>query len=63
MEISKVLNHQLAKPSHIVKIEDKVNELRLKKDSAVMRYSFSQDDILSQYGTIESFLDALKNQG
>lgn len=63
MNIYKVLNNQLAKPSHIVKVEDKNNGLRLKKESAIMRYAYSQNDILNEFGTIESFINYLQKQG
>lgn len=63
MNISDVLKNQLAKPSHIVKITDKVNGLRLKKESGLMRYSFSETDILEEYETIEKFIQHLQQKG
>ncbi len=63
MNIRNVLEHQLSKPSHIVKIEDKENGLRLKKESAVMRYAYSLQDINTMFGSIDNFLSHLAKQG
>jgi len=63
MNIRNVLENQLSKPSHIVKIEDKANGLRLKKESAVMRYAYSLQDINTIFGSIDSFLSHLTKQG
>lgn len=63
MNISDVLKNQLSKPSHIVKITDKVNGLRLKKASGLMRYSYSENEILEEFETIENFIQNLQQNG
>lgn len=63
MNIRNVLDHQLSKPSHIVKVEDKENNLRLKKDTALMRYAYSYEDLLNDFGSLDNFLNELAKRG
>ncbi|TDQ22751.1 hypothetical protein [Tenacibaculum caenipelagi] len=63
MNIRNVLEHELKKPSRVVKITDKENGLRLKKDSASMRYAYSLQDINEIFGSIDHFLSHLAEQG
>lgn len=63
MNIRDVLNHQLNKPSHIVKVVDKANDLRLVKNSRLMRYAYSLKDIENEFSSIENFLNQLINKG
>ena len=63
MNIRNVIEHELKKPSHIVKVSDKENGLRLKKDNALMRYAYSLQDITESFGTIDNFLSHLVEQG
>ena len=63
MNIRNVIEHELKKPSHIVKVSDKENGLRLKKDNALMRYAYSLQDITEAFGTIDNFLSHLAEQG
>lgn len=63
MNIRNTLNHQLNKPSHIVKVVDKANDLRLVKNSRLMRYAYSLQDIKKEFNSIDNFLQELVNKG
>lgn len=63
MDIIDVLKHELAKPSHIVKVTNNENGFRLKKETTLMRYAYSLTDLQEQFNTIENFIQHLKSEG
>ncbi len=63
MKIREEIEHQLNKPSHIVKVEDVDTGQRLEKDAKNMRFAFSLDDINAEFGSIKKFIDDLKDKG
>ncbi len=63
MKIREELQHQLAKPSHIVKIEDINTGNRLEKNTKNMRFAYSIDDINEEFGGIGELVEELKNRG
>lgn len=63
MNIRNELELQLNKPSHIVKVFDKKKGLRLTKNSKVLRYAYSKDDILEEFISFENFIKQLQIKG
>lgn len=64
MSIRNDIAKYLKNPSHIVKISDKNKGLRLKKETALaMRYAYSYNDIINEFGTIDNLLNELPQQG
>ncbi len=63
MKIREELQHQLVKPSHIVKIEDIDTGNRLEKNTKNMRFAYSIDDINEEFGGIDELVEELKNRG
>ncbi len=62
MNIRKELQHQLAKPSHIVKVQDLDTGIRLEKNAKNMRFAFSIDDINEEFGGIDELVEELKSR-
>lgn len=63
MNIQELIKYHLSKPSHIVKIEDKENDLRLRKDRRYLKNAYSFDDIITEFGSIDNLLKELLARG